>query len=70
MGLVGDPCVPRRRRGPCFASSSLLDVVLQDPQISHPASEARRRPGAPACGLHGRRPARPMIMSMQQALYA
>ncbi len=31
MGVAGDLCVPRRRRCPCIASSSLLDFLSQAP---------------------------------------
>ncbi len=33
-GVVGDLCVPRRRRCPCIASSSLLDLTSQAPSAN------------------------------------
>ena len=32
--VVGDLCVPRRRRCPCIASSSLLDLASQVPSAN------------------------------------
>jgi len=34
MGIAGDLCVPRRRRCPCIAFSSLLDLTSQDPSAN------------------------------------
>jgi len=34
MGVAGDLCVVRRRRCPCIASSSLLDLTSQDPSAN------------------------------------
>jgi hypothetical protein len=34
MGVAGDLCVARRRRCPCIAFSSLLDLTSQDPSAN------------------------------------